>query len=305
MNMLAPINEAQAQPVEVAPRRAALWRRAMWIAVPVVVLAGGYELVQRPNPAMAAPSPPTVTVATPLQRDVTEWDDYVGRFEPSRSVEVRPRVSGAVVGDPLHRRRRSSRQGSRSSRSIRVPIAAALAEARAGIASASSDLALAPRRLRPSAKLVDVDAVSKSEVDRLKARVQAASAGLAAAQARVRARALDMEFTMSARRSAGAFPTARSTPAIWSRQARGRMRTLLTTINALDPIYFTFDGSEALFLKAKRARRWPPRPPVRDPLAGRGRLSLAGPSSTSPITGSTRSPARSAAARCCAIPACS
>jgi multidrug efflux system membrane fusion protein len=30
--------------------------------------------------------------------------------------------------------------------------------------------------------------------------------------------------------------------------------TLLTTINALDPIYFTFDGSEALFLKAKRAR---------------------------------------------------
>src|SRR3546814_14044683 len=28
--------------------------------------------------------------------------------------------------------------------------------------------------------------------------------------------------------------------------------TLLTTINALDPIYFTFQGSEALFLKTKR-----------------------------------------------------
>ena len=28
--------------------------------------------------------------------------------------------------------------------------------------------------------------------------------------------------------------------------------TLLTTINAMDPIYFTFQGSEALFLKTKR-----------------------------------------------------
>src|SRR5206468_10420882 len=30
--------------------------------------------------------------------------------------------------------------------------------------------------------------------------------------------------------------------------------TLLTTINALDPIYFNVDASEALFLKARRAR---------------------------------------------------
>jgi RND family efflux transporter MFP subunit len=34
----------------------------------------------------------------------------------------------------------------------------------------------------------------------------------------------------------------------------GGEATLLTTINALDPIYFTFDASEALFLKARRAR---------------------------------------------------
>ena len=34
----------------------------------------------------------------------------------------------------------------------------------------------------------------------------------------------------------------------------GAEGTLLTTINALDPIYFTFDASEALFLKARRAR---------------------------------------------------
>ena len=34
----------------------------------------------------------------------------------------------------------------------------------------------------------------------------------------------------------------------------GTEGTLLTTINALDPIYFNFDASEALFLKSRRAR---------------------------------------------------
>ena len=35
-----------------------------------------------------------VTVAAPLVREVTEWDDYVGRFEAVDSVEVRPRATG-------------------------------------------------------------------------------------------------------------------------------------------------------------------------------------------------------------------
>lgn len=35
-----------------------------------------------------------VTAATPLVREITEWDDYVGRFEAVDSVEVRPRASG-------------------------------------------------------------------------------------------------------------------------------------------------------------------------------------------------------------------
>ncbi|OXS21027.1 hypothetical protein CGU37_15830 [Pseudomonas fluorescens] len=33
----------------------------------------------------------------------------------------------------------------------------------------------------------------------------------------------------------------------------GVAATLLTTINVVDPIYFSFDASEALFLKSRRA----------------------------------------------------
>src|SRR5689334_5226242 len=41
-------------------------------------------------------APPLVEVATPLAQRVADWDDYSGRFEPVDSVEVRPRVSGAI-----------------------------------------------------------------------------------------------------------------------------------------------------------------------------------------------------------------
>ena len=42
-------------------------------------------------PAMA---PPQVTVATPLVRQITDWDEYTGRLAAVESVEIRARVSG-------------------------------------------------------------------------------------------------------------------------------------------------------------------------------------------------------------------
>ena len=54
-----------------------------------------------------------VTVAEPLSRHVTQWDEFSGRFEAVESVEVRARVSGFIekvlfqdgqkvaAGDPL------------------------------------------------------------------------------------------------------------------------------------------------------------------------------------------------------------
>src|SRR5262245_7740285 len=46
----------------------------------------------------SAPPPPTVTVATPVQRAVIDYDEYVGRFVAVDTVEVRARVSGYLDG---------------------------------------------------------------------------------------------------------------------------------------------------------------------------------------------------------------
>jgi RND family efflux transporter MFP subunit len=253
MNMISPISDSDnAQPVaqgETKPR--SNLQRAAWVVAPVALVAAGYGLVHRSSPAMAAPPPPTVTVATPLQREITEWDDYVGRFEPSRSVEVRPRVSGAVTA--IHFTDGQIVKAGQPLFTIdQRPYAAALAEARAGIATSQSDLALARADYDRALRLVDVDGVAKSEVDRLRARVQAASAGLAAAQARVRARELDMEFTVIRAPISGRISDRKVDAGNLVAAGEGATSTLLTTINALDPIYFSFEGSEALFLKAKR-----------------------------------------------------
>src|SRR5262245_57832468 len=53
----------------------------------------------KPAPA-ANPQPPAVTVARPIQRNITEWDEYTGRFVAVATVEVRARVSGFI--DSIH-----------------------------------------------------------------------------------------------------------------------------------------------------------------------------------------------------------
>ena len=45
-------------------------------------------------PTANSPPPPAVTVAQPLHKQITEWDEYTGRFVAVETVEIRARVSG-------------------------------------------------------------------------------------------------------------------------------------------------------------------------------------------------------------------
>lgn len=223
------------------------------VALPLALLATLGLVESRGAPVAAAPPPVTVTVATPLVRQVAEWDDYSGRFEASKSVEVRPRVSGAIVaqyftdGAIVHAGQLLFTIDPR-------PFVAALAEAKAAAQGARSDLAIAQTDYGRAVRLQGL-AVPVSDVDRLRAKVQAAQAALAAAEARVQSRALDVGFSQVRAPITGRISYRRVDPGnLVQGGGSGVEGTLLTTINALDPIYFTFDASEALYLKARRAR---------------------------------------------------
>src|SRR5882757_2946641 len=49
----------------------------------------------KPTQPVAAAAPP-VTVAQPVKRTVTDWDEFTGRFEAIEEVQVRARVGGFV-----------------------------------------------------------------------------------------------------------------------------------------------------------------------------------------------------------------
>lgn len=228
-------------------------RSPRWIVLGLIalVLAASWFLLRGEQaPAVAAPMA-SVVVAAPLQREVTEWDEYIGRFEASRRVEVRPRVSGQVTA--IHfTDGQFVRAGAPLFTIDPRPYRASLAEAQARVASASSALALARSNLARAERLVDEDAIAANEVDRLRAEVRANEAALAAAQATARIRALDVEFTTVRAPIAGRISDRRVDAGNLVAAGSGEAATLLTTINAVDPIHFSFEGSEALFLKARR-----------------------------------------------------
>ena len=252
MNMLTHVTSEEG---EAATLRAKLARRPRWqqaaiFGTPLVLVAAAATLLDSgPSPA-AAPPTPMVTVAAPLEREINRWDDYVGRFEASRSVEVRPRVSGQVVG--VHFTDGQVVQKGQLLFTIDPrPFTAALAEARASVASSQAALTLAETNLGRARRLLEAQAVSQSDVDRLTAEVRSAQAALAAARARVQSRALDVEFAHVRAPISGRISDRRVDPG----NIVGANESLLTTINALDPIYFTFDVPESLFLKAQRQRQ--------------------------------------------------
>jgi multidrug efflux pump subunit AcrA (membrane-fusion protein) len=66
-----------------------------WLILPSLLFTGCGKQAHQPTPP-----PPTVSVVQPVQRDVVEWDEYIGRLESPETVEVRARVSGYL--DKVH-----------------------------------------------------------------------------------------------------------------------------------------------------------------------------------------------------------
>lgn len=239
-------------------RRQPLARPIALALLPVaLLLALAYLLLGGEEPAAQAMPPAEVAVAVPLQREIVEYDEFTGRFEPSQSVEIRPRVSGQLQA--IHfTDGQYVRRGQVLFTIDPRPFAAALAEAQARSAAARTAAALARSELARALRLLPDEAVSREEVDNLRAAAQSAEANIAAAEAVVRQRALELEFTRVRAPISGKVSDRRVDPGSLIVGGGAGAATHLTTINSVDPIYFTFDVSEAQLLKMQRERSGEP-----------------------------------------------
>ncbi len=198
--------------------------------------------------------PPPVVVAQPLQRQIIDWDEYIGRFEPAQQVEVRPRVSGYLQSINF-RDGQMVRQGQLLFQIDPRPFQALLAQAQAEEARARTALNLARSEAARSRTLLNAQAVSREEYEARAATVASAQAALGAAQAAVRARALDVEFAQVRAPISGRISDTRIDRGNLVAGGSAGEATILTTIVSVNPIHFQFEGSEAVYLKYQRQNR--------------------------------------------------
>ncbi len=197
------------------------------------------------------PPPPPVIVATPLAREIVDWDEYSGHFEAVQSVEVRPRVTGHLQSVNF-RDGEIVRAGQVLFNIDPRPFQAELAKARAEEGRARADLVLARRQLERSRQLLKRGFATRSDYDEREAAVLTAEAAVAAAQAAIRSRALDVEYAQVRAPISGRVSDGRVDRGNLVTGSGQGEATLLTTIVSVDPIHFEFDGSEAVYLKYQR-----------------------------------------------------
>ena len=212
--------------------------------------AVGVALTAAAPVATAQPAPPPVTVAAPLSRPVIDWQEHTGRIEPSARVEIRARVSGQV--DQVHFTDGAIvRAGDLLFTLDQRPFRIALDNARAEIARNEARLLLAEQQVARYEPLAASRIAPQAELDSRRAALREAQAGLAAAQAAERQAALDLEFTEIRAPRPGRVSDRRIDAGNLVQQGQ----TLLTTLLALDPVYVTFDPSEAEYLRQARSAR--------------------------------------------------
>jgi membrane fusion protein, multidrug efflux system len=203
-----------------------------------------------PPAADPMPAPPTVTVSRPLQKTITEWDEYTGRFAAVETVEVRARVSGFI--DSIH-----FKDGQLVDKGDLLfvidprPYRLAVEQAKADVERARARLQIATLDVERAAPLARNQTLTQREFDTRQSSQREAAGAVAAFEAALKQAELNLEWTevrapisgrISDRRvDAGNLVTGGQNGA-----------TALTVIVSLDPIHFVFDGSEADFLRYSR-----------------------------------------------------
>ena len=212
------------------------------------------------NQQQAAPPPPAVTVAKPVKQQVTEQDEYVGRFVAIDAVEVRTRVAGTL--DAVHfKDGQTVAKGDLLFSIDRRPFENAVAQARANLLLARSNLTFAEADLARAQQLVRDKAIAEQVFDQRAQTQRNALASVAASEAALRQATLDLEFTEIRAPVDGRIGDRRVSPG--NLVAAGGGATLLATIVSANPIRFEFTFDEASLLRYDRVARKNTDQPVR------------------------------------------
>ena len=167
---------------EIFPLRGVISLRGLRPLIPLLALA--LTGCGDKPPAAGRRAAPPVTVAQPVKRTVTDWDEFTGRFEAIEEVQVRARVGGFVNQCRVQGRRHRPAPAICSTSSIPARSRRSREQADGQLADARAKVELAKRELDRGLTLVQTSAVSEQVVDQRRQALQAAHAAETAGRRR-------------------------------------------------------------------------------------------------------------------------
>ena len=209
----------------------------------------------KPKSGVAPSQPPTVSVRQPVERDVVEWDEYIGRLESPESVEIRARVSGYL--DKIHfKEGKEVKKGDPLFTIDPRPYQAEYDRAEAEHQRAESQADLAKNDAERAKRLIATKAISEEDFDTKTRTYASALAAVKSAHVAVDSAKLNLEFTevrspIDGRTSRAAVTVGN----LVSGGVSGAGATLLTTVVSQDPLYCYVEIDEHSILKYLQLRR--------------------------------------------------
>jgi multidrug efflux system membrane fusion protein len=211
---------------------------------------------QRPGGAVAAdPSPAmqamAVNVMTVQPEDVTQWHEFSGKMVAVDTVQIRPRVGGAIdkilfepgsvvkEGDPLFQ-------------IDPRPYQADVNRAAAAVTAAKAQANLANSIAARAKRLIKENAIAQRDFDERQNGASVAQANIASAEAALQQAKLNLDYSLIKSPITGKIARAEIT--LGNIVEAGANAPVLATIVSLQSIYADFDVDEQTYLTSVRVK---------------------------------------------------
>lgn len=198
------------------------------------------------NSAGAAPAAPPITAALVVEKPVTETQEFSGRLEAVERVDIRARVGGFIT-QVYFKPGSLVKKGDLLFEIDPRPFQAEASRAEAAANSAKARADLAKLELDRAERLLADKAIAQREFDEKASSLKELDANVRAAQASLQAARLNIAYTKVQSPITGRVSKAEITT--------GNLvdpTAILTSVVSNNPIYATFDGDEATYLRVGR-----------------------------------------------------
>jgi multidrug efflux system membrane fusion protein len=211
--------------------------------VSMLLLSACSEESSAPTAPMTMP-PPAVSVAQVIEKEISEWDEFTGRLEAVKNVELRPRVSGYIESVQFNEGALVEK-GQLLFKIDAQPFRSEVSRLEAQLISAQAQIDLAKRDLGRASSLKQSNAISQELLDNRTTQLTKASADADSVKAALQNAKLNLSYTKVSAPISGRISKANITEGNYVSQGE----SILTTLVSTHKMYAYFDVDEQTYMR--------------------------------------------------------